>query len=247
MTGLELHTYVSKRIKYIEPYGGFRANFEFPNASSDYGRLDLRGTLVSHPPLQGTMIGGLSVVPWEVRSRMQRILLDFRFEGSYRSEGQDYSELFDALGSSDAPSLRLPHYDRYVAGPEEGESVVDTESRRVYFTGLTDVQQHLLWKLQAEVTWQAGEYVRFKLGAAYTQAQSHVLTNSQSCNPDFDPELSEAGRCRTTELGDDGDPYERATGLPNPSYRSVIDAPGRRYRVADTYNLDAWLRAVVMF
>ena len=246
MTGLELHTYVSKRVKYIEPYGGFRANFEFPNASSDYGRLDLRGTLVSHPPLQGTMIGGLAVVPWEVRSRMQRVLLDFRFEGSYRSEGQDYSELFDALGSSDAPSLRLPHYDQYVAGPED-ESVVDTGSRRVYFTGLTDVQQHLIWKLQAEVTWQAGEYVRFKLGGAYTQAQSHIITNSQSCNPDFDPKLSEAGRCRTTELGDDGEPHEAATGLPNPSYRSVIDAPGRRYRVSDTYYLDAWLRAIVMF
>lgn len=246
VTGLELHTYVSKRIKYIEPYGGFRANFEFPTDSSDYGKLDLRGTLVAHPPLQGTMVGGISVVPWEVREQMQRILLDFRFEGSYRSEGQDYSELFDALGSSAAPSLRLPHYDRYIDGPD-GESVVDTSSQKVYFTGLTDVQQHLLWKLQAEVTWQAGEYVRFKLGGAYTQVQSHILSNSQSCNPDFDPELAEAGRCRTTELGDDGEPEERATGLPNPSYRSVIDAPGRRYRVADSYNLDAWLRAIVMF
>jgi hypothetical protein len=244
-TGLELHTYISKRVKYIEPYGGFRALFEFPTRRSDFRTLDLRSTLVSHPPLEGTMIGGLSVIPWEVRAKMQRILLDFRFEGTYRSEGQDYSELFDALGSSDALTLRLPSYERFT-DDASGQSVVDTDSRRVYFTGLTDVQQHLLWTLRAEVTWQAGEYVRFQAGASYTRAQSHLLSNNQACNPDFTGDLSAAGRCHESQGGAD-DPSQRATGIPNPSYRAVIDAPGRRFRVADSDSEDAWLRATVMF
>jgi hypothetical protein len=243
MTGLEVHTYISKRVKYIEPYGGFRALFEFPTRHSDFRTLDLRSTLVSHPPLEGTMVGGLSVIPWEVRARMQRILLDFRFEGTYRSEGQDYSELFDALGSSSALTLRLPTYERFTNNAN-GESVVDTDSRKVYFTGLTDVQQHLLWTLRAEVTWQAGEYVRFQAGSSFTRAQSHLLTNNQACNPDFTGDLSAAGRCHEDQGGAGG---LRATGIPNPSYRAVIDAPGRRFRVADSDSIDAWLRATVMF
>ena len=37
-TALELHTFLSKRIKYIEPYGGFRALFEFQNDGATTGR-----------------------------------------------------------------------------------------------------------------------------------------------------------------------------------------------------------------
>ncbi len=54
---------MSKRIKYIEPYGGFSALFEFQQSSSDYGISDLDATLVNHPPLVGTMTLGLMVIP----------------------------------------------------------------------------------------------------------------------------------------------------------------------------------------
>jgi hypothetical protein len=117
-TALELHTYLSKRIKYIEPYGGFRALFEFQNESSDYGQSDLKGSLVNHPPLKGTMILGMNVIPWEMRDQFQRVTIDFRFTGTYVSEGRDYSELFDAIGSSDAPSLRYPNYASYRQNPD---------------------------------------------------------------------------------------------------------------------------------
>src|SRR5690606_19191516 len=49
VTGLEIHTYVSKRVKYVEPYGGFSALLEFQNGSSDYGATDLEGSLVNRP------------------------------------------------------------------------------------------------------------------------------------------------------------------------------------------------------
>ena len=58
-TGLELHTILSKRIKYIEPYAGFRTLFEFPNSESDFGASDLKGSLVNHPPLQGWLTSGI--------------------------------------------------------------------------------------------------------------------------------------------------------------------------------------------
>lgn len=246
-TGLELHTFLSKRIKYIEPYGGFKALFEFQNDSSDYGATDLKGSLVNHPPLEGTMILGLNVIPWEVRDQYQRVTIDFRFTGAYRSEGRDYSELFDALGSSDAPSIRKPAFAAYQAGGNPGESVVDPNSQKVYFTGLTDVQQHGRYTFSTEFTWQAGEYVKFSLGGGYTLVQSHFITFDQACNPDFSDDVTKSGPCASLSSDGSGGFTRTATGIPNPNYRAVINTPGRRFLVDDSNAFDAWLNATVMF
>jgi hypothetical protein len=74
-TGLELHTLVSRRVKYVEPYGGFRALFEFPTGSSDFGQTNLQGSVVNHPPIEGTVIMGMQVIPWENREQFQRCAL----------------------------------------------------------------------------------------------------------------------------------------------------------------------------
>jgi hypothetical protein len=243
-TGLQVHTYMSKRVKYIEPYGGFEALFEFQNESSDYGISDLQGSLVNHPPFQGSLIGGLAVFPWEVRDSFQRIEIDFRFRGTYRSEGRDYSPLFDALGSSDAPSLRRPNFASFQQGPNaDNPSVVNPGSQKVYMTGITDVQQHGIYTFSTQFTFQAGEYVKFNIGGAFTAMQGHLITFDQPCNPDFKNELGSAGPCRS---GSRSTGFE-ATGIPNPNYRAAINAPGRRFRFDDGTAWDAWVNAVVMF
>jgi hypothetical protein len=249
-TGLEVHTYLSKRIKYIEPSGGLQAVFEFQNSNSDYGVTDLQGSLVNRPPLEGSMILGLQVMPWEVIENYQRLAIDFRFKGTYRSEGRDYSELFDALGSSNAASLRLPTFAQYQANPDtatagDTPSVINPNSQKVYVTGITDVQQHGLYTLSTSVTWQGGEYIKFSAGGAYTLVQGHVLTADQPCNPDFTGNLERSGPCRST-TSDVNLPF-RATGMPNPNYRAAINAPGRRFRVAESRAFDAWVNATVMF
>ncbi len=255
-TALEGHTYVSKRLKYIEPYGGVSALFEFPTGGSDYGATDLEGSLVNHPPLRGSLLVGLSVIPWEMREKFQRVAFDFRFKGTYVSEGRDYSELFDALGSSDARSLRNPNFSEYTANLDNGNvdnhepSVVDTNSQRVYFTGLTDVQQHGEYKLTAQFTWQAGEYVKFDLGGGWEIIQAHNITFDQGCNPDFKGDPTKSGPCKTNEGGDGSEESPEAwvaNGIPNPSNRKVINDPGRRFRVGTSQGYEAWLRAVVMF
>lgn len=264
-TGLEGHTYLSKRIKYIEPYGGFRALFEFPTASSDYGQSDFKGALVNHPPLRGTMILGMAVYPWEERERFQRLAFDFRFTGTYVSEGRDYSELFDALGSSDAPSLRNAQFAEFRRNPNVldpaicgnppdysrpgcSPSVVNENSNKVYFTGLTDVQQHGVYNFSTSVTWQAGEYVKFNFGGGYTLVQGHYITFDQPCNPDFDNDPNKAGPCRTSTGAVSGSVGGiKATGIPNPNYRASVNAPGHRFRVEDAGGVNAWINATVMF
>lgn len=246
VTGLELHSYLSRRIKYVEPYGGFRALFEFQNASSNY--VDLEGALVNHPPLRGTMLMGINVIPWELRDQFQRVTLDFRFAGTYVSEGRDYSELYDALGSSDAPSLRMPNYAEYHRNsafgtdPNAARSVVDPDSRKVYTTGLNSVQAHGNYTLSASFTWQAGQYVKFNAGAAYTLTQSHFITFDQGCNPDLSSDLDASGPCHTTTSSG-----SQSTGTPNPNFRKVVNDPGHRFLVDDATQVDVWLNATVMF
>jgi hypothetical protein len=256
-TALEAHTYLSRRIKYIEPYGGFRALFEFPNSSSDYGATDLKGSLVNHPPLRGTMLLGLNVIPWEIPDQFQRITIDFRFAGTYVSEGRDYSELFDALGSSDAPSLRTPNFSEYQQNPQcqsmacggptqPPQSVVNPQSQKVYFTGLTDVQQHGDYMLSTEFTFQAGEYVKFHVGGGYQIVQSHFITFDQACNPDFSGDVNKSGPCHSAGTATTSSAVT-ASGIPNPNYRRTINDPGRRFKVDDSHAVDAWVNATVMF
>lgn len=244
VTGLSFHSYLSKRIKYIEPYGGFRMLAELPTSSSDFDLTDLEASLVNKPPLEGTMMAGLAIIPWEVRSDYRRATIDLRFTSTYRSEGRDYTELFDALGSSSAPSIRNPTWSEYMQGPDD-TSVINPDSQRVYFNGLTDVQQHIINRLSAEFTWQAARLVKFSVGAGLGIIQSHAITQDQACNASFTSDATKSGPCRkdtTTEVQGFA-----VTGVPNPNYRSSINAVGRRYVVDDSYDFDGWANATVMF
>ncbi|MBK9267024.1 MAG: hypothetical protein IPM54_45515 [Polyangiaceae bacterium] len=254
--GLEVHTLVSKRIKYVEPYGGFSALFEFQQSSSDYGITDLQGSLVNRPPISGTMTLGLMVIPWENREKFGRLTIDMRVQGKYTSEGRDYSELFDALGSSAANSLRVPQWARYrenpnfvanpmPSAPREPFSVIDEQSQKTYVTGLTDVQQYSTIRGQASVTWQASEYVKFTLGMGFQHDQRHGITGDQPCNPNFKDNPGAAGPCKSGSEFDGG--TISATGIPNPNYRPVINAIGRRFYVSDSNTFDVFASGVVMF
>jgi hypothetical protein len=248
-TGLEFHSMISKRIKYIEPYTGFRGLFEFPQAKSDFGSTDLKGALVAHPPLQGWVYVGLQVIPWEQRESFQRVTFDGRVAASYRSEGRDYSELFDALGSSSALSLRRANYASYRADPSTpGGTMVDTGSQRIYFTGITDISAYASIRASFSVTWQAGEYIKFTAGGGITRDQSHIITADQACNSAFSGSVGESGPCRVeTPATASTAGTVRASGIPNPHYRPTIDAVGRRFKTDDSNLWDGWIMGIVMF
>jgi hypothetical protein len=240
---IEVHTLMSKRLKYVEPYGGFTALFEFQQDSSDYGISDVSQSLVNHPPLVGTMILGMMIIPWENREKFGRVTFDLRFQGQYHSEGRDYSELFDALGSSTASSLRQPVWSGYVSNPA-GQSVVNTGSQKAYTTGLTDVLAYGSYRGSASVMWQANPYVKFQGGLGYGHDQGHVITGDAPCNPSSKVAAT-AGPCHIGDasLGQSVTP----TGLPNPNYRQTIDDVGRRFWVEASNTFDLFFSAVVMF
>jgi hypothetical protein len=105
------------------------------------------------------------------------------------------------------------------------------------------VQQHGVYMLSTEVTWQAGEYIKFHVGGGYTLTQGHFITFDQACNPNFSGDLGKSGPCHSTSVSGG----TTASGIPNPNFRRTINDPGLRFKVDDGRGLDAWLSATVMF
>jgi len=229
----------SRRFGYVEPYSGLWIQAEFPQGRSDFGRWNPQDNLLRTPPLLGSFAMGLEVIPYERRDEFQRLSADFRFLGTYHSPGRDYSELFDALGSSQATSLRTPNPGGYMAGPG-GTSIVNPSLEKVYFSGITEAQAYGSFKVSAAATWQAGEYIKFTIGGAVGYAQPHLVTSADTCNPNLGSTSAEAGPCH--------DPVDmKIQGVPNPDHRDIIDLPGRRFSVDDTTTIDLWVMGVVMF
>jgi hypothetical protein len=253
-TALEIHSIMSRRVKYVEPYGGFRALLEFANKGSDYGQTSLDAVLTSSPPLQGWMIMGMMFHPYEHKEQFQRLTFDVRFTGAYRSEGRDYSPLFDALGSSDAPSVRRPNFSDFRA-PAAGtivngrtvNSVANTGSQKVYVTGLTDTAAHGSLQISGSAQFQAAEFIKFQIGAGWTYIQPHNITGDQPCNPNFKNDVSKSGPCQSSSATSATTTTNSATGVPNPLYRPAIDIVGRRFVMDAASQVDVWANAVVMF
>jgi hypothetical protein len=251
MDSILAKTVWSRRFGYVEPYSGFWFQADFPTDSSDFGKFNPQQNLSRTPPLLGSFALGLQVIPFEQREQFQRLSADFRAMGTYHSPGRDYTELFDALGSSQAASLRSPNPTAYCdpasptcnGGGGTGYSVVDNSVSKTYFTGITEVQAYGSLKLSASATWQAGEYIKFTVGSALTYAQSHLITTADPCNPNLGGgSRGTAGPCYTqTQFSG------AVAGVPNPDHRDVIDLPGHRFAVDDATTIDLWVMGVVMF
>jgi|HubBroStandDraft_2_1064218.scaffolds.fasta_scaffold02583_5 hypothetical protein len=247
MDSVIVRTTWSRRFGYVEPFSGFRVQADFAQQRSDFQTWNPPNDLDRTPPLLGSFMLGLEVVPFEQRESFQRLSADFRFEGTYHSPGRDYSELFDALGSSQAPSLRSPnpssYYNPNYPAPisATNPSVANPATENVYFSGITEQQAFGSFQFSASATYQAGEYVKFSVGSGFTYAQSHLITAADTCTPNnSDPAL--AGPCQTTSGN-----TTTVLGTPNPDHRDVIDLPGHRFSVDDTTIVDLWVRGVVMF
>ncbi len=237
----------SRRFGYIEPYSGFWVQADFPTGDSDFGKWNPVNNLERTPPLQGTFALGLEVIPYEHREQFQRLSADFRFKGTYHSPGREYSELFDALGSSQAASLRTPNPAMWMTNPDPATagrvpSIPATGTQNIYFTGVTEQQAYGSFGLSASATWQAGQYIKFTAGTGFTYSQPHLVTAADTCNPSI-LTSDQAGPCRTTTPGTN----QTIQGVPNPDHHDIIDLPGHRFSVDDTTVVDLYIMGIVMF
>ena len=240
----------SRRFGYLEPYSGFWFQADFPSSGSDFGKFNPTQALTSTPPLRGSFGLGMEVIPYEQRETFQRLDIDFRLKGTYISPGRDYSELFDALGSSNSQALRTPNPTVYCNSSQSSclnnpinpsTSVPSDFVTKTYFTGITETQAYGAFTVSTAATWQAGEYIKFQVGGALTYAQSHHITQADPCNPNLGGgDRYQAGPCFNPNTG-------QVQGVPNPDHRDVLDLPGHRFAVDDSTIIDLFVTGIVMF
>lgn len=223
-------TRLSRRWRMLEPYGGI--GFLFAWAGNAQDRFAPEGELAgyshSRPPLEGWLTVGTSVIPWEQRARWQRFSFDLQLSGRYISEARNYSPLFDALGSSTHPQLATPVREGVLTS-------ADDRLRQIPFTGLSDVQAHVAFGGTLAVELQAARYVRFRFGASIERRTKHLLTYTDQCNPNVDPETGDP-RIGTCDQG-----------IINPLHRFTLDFPGRRFYVDGATTWELFVQAQAQF
>lgn len=167
---------------WVEPYFQVGADFRIPDRSSlfyDYGRTQ---TLLS-PGHAFHFSVGTDFLPYEDRDKERAFIIDIGGSVDFQLEGRDYTDLFDALGTSgcdprdsDAP-CDLTTYDRGTLDP-------DTGFRRKT-DGLTDVEQFATLSGWLGVRYQLLKWIH--LAARFTVAHetAHFITFSDA-GKDFD-------------------------------------------------------------
>jgi hypothetical protein len=174
---MSFETRISRRTRYVEPYMGVSHSLEWLGAGESlfYPKEDRDAVVRADPPSTTEATLGAAIIPWEDRARQQRFEIDLQGRAATRSGGQDMSELFDALGSSQSPFL--------VAGGA--------------FSGVTQVESHGRLGLDLRLLLHAARYVRFTLGASFTHVTPHLLTGARPCNASVSrrPNDPRAGTC----------------------------------------------------
>ncbi|MBL9021339.1 MAG: hypothetical protein JNL21_04035 [Myxococcales bacterium] len=169
--GLAFSTAIGRRVRYVVPYGTVDVLVEIPLPGSLFEEASLGETLL--PPVEATAGLGMAVIPWENREKFTRLDIDTRVTATYRSGGLDYSEAFDAIGASDAGSLRVLRDDSVV-------------------TGLTTVAPYGVFGLESSLVWQASAFIKLALGARVQYELSHAITDDDEGDPAYRSVISRA-------------------------------------------------------
>jgi hypothetical protein len=139
--------------------------------------------LATFPPITSSLMVGTEIIPWENRETWQRAVIDLRVRGTYRSQGRDYSPLYDALGTSTSRALLAPGCPSNVRNADG----TCQPGREVYFDGLTTTASHVVLNGQLGISVQPAKFLRFNLGGGLAWVAPHSLTATDACNPNTSP------------------------------------------------------------
>jgi hypothetical protein len=217
-------TYISKRFRYFDPY--FGASYMLPLRTSggpfqDYGGNQSDG----QPQSRAAMVIGFEQIAWEAPQSAQRVTIEFQGHAEEHFFGRAQSELWEPLSGSpkcatDATKCR--------AGLDldlNGDGKPDP------YPGVTDVQAYASFGGNVGLNIQVGKHVRFRGLFGLTVEEPHYLTYANA-----GVDRNSNGVVNLTD-----------TTEANPTYREVIDLPGRRFRIEGTEIWSLFLEGVVLF
>ena len=228
VNGLYFQTIMSRRIGYIEPYIGLDALFEVPDGNMPSFRFNEAafGQMSTYPPIHGSFLGGVEIIPWENREAWQRLLLNLWVRGDYYSQGRDYSALYDALGTSNSIPLNAAQFE--INRASQGDY-----SSPLFFTGTTGIHSHGSLTGGMRVSLQPAKMLRFNVGASLGYTAPFLQTATDACNPNQSPSMQAyIGGCN-------------GNSVPDPYHRPVIDAAGQRFRTTDDWTWNIYVNLVL--
>jgi|GEM_PF-2457749 len=276
--GLRGGTKIGKRFKYINPYFGFEFLFEFPKREAPYpfgNEKVYDGQVDTKPPMKGFMQFGLEIIPYEAPAKNQKFFMDLRFVGGYISEGRDFSPLFDALGTTDDPSLNFfkgsPDFWESKVGRGDfatlwnqwygnGDSLtwVGDQNNGHYedSRGVYDPYKRETWTGLTDQENYGTFGGKFQVGFVTSKWFKIIAGVGIEYNqPHF---ITFADECNSAVFEGAGSDTNCIMGsIPqgsqwtkssfNPDYRVQLDEPGNRFKLSYTLVVSTWVNAVAMF
>lgn len=159
---LRLESKLSRRIRFVEPFGGLSAAVELPFADSPL----LRDGAFTLPPVHARAELGVGFLPWENRERHSRVWLDLRLRATFVSRGPDISPAFDLAGASSALALRR---------------LVTVGSEQAALNGVMISDAHARIGGLTSFIWRASQIVRFGVEVELEHATPHSVASELSC------------------------------------------------------------------
>lgn len=232
---LRLHTSVSRRFRWIEPW--FSAYYMVPIAAKDslFAKTEFPRSGQQRATPQQSAGGeiGAAVVAWERPAQHYAVTIEGSAALQATFEGRGYSPMWEVFANS--PRLaRTCHPAPGGAGgltPWDNGTYCATDTDLLPYPGITSIENHLGVTGTLAVRAQVTRWAQLRLGLALGHEQSHAITFAsvgRGSDPNQEIQIS--------------DPFQV-----NPSFQPLIDTVGRRFRVSEVTTFDLSLGAVAMF
>ena len=233
---LRLEVTASRRMAFAEPYFGFWGNLKFPSANTLFVNYNQDTQKHISPGHDVGILVGTEFFPWDNPrpdgKKDQYFSIDVGFSAMYTFQGRDYTDLFDALGTSNSPLLA---YTRQSQNPDvvqnplvPSQNIADPNVLQ-RSNGITDVAPFGTFTVWSGFNLQPVEFFELSFRFTYTRQTAHLLTMAD-VGQDLDGGMVNglAGvNFKNSAAGGNKNEY-------NPVYASEIDDPGKRLRSEGT-------------
>ena len=216
---LDFGTAVSVRPEWwVEPWFRMDTFMRFQDAGSLFQNIADTQTLTSPGHAIAASVGA-TFIPLEDVVGRSTLTIDVGGMIHYRFEGREYTDLFEALGTSECdPSNAQPcDLTTYDLG---SNSFLDGSERRKT-DGVTDVEQYATASTWLDMRYKIMEWVSIRAGFSLAYEFPHFIT--------FADAGEDKNGDQVVQLEDPNDPV----GQPNeysPVYATALDAVGNRFR-----------------
>ena len=217
---LDFGTAISVRPEWwVEPWFRMDTFLRFQDAGSLFESYADTQTLTS-PGHAIAASAGTTFIPYESIEGRSTLTIDVGGMIHYRFEGREYTELFEALGSSTCDPGMSPQPCTLTTYDLGANGLVDGTERRKT-DGVTDVEQYATATGWLTMRYQVMEWFSVRAGFSLGYEFPHFLTFADAGEDKNNDQL--------VNFEDPNDP----TGQPNeysPVYATALDAVGNRFR-----------------